>query len=105
MIPTDLPFQFKRLQFPMKVCFIVVTINKANQGQSFKAGPFHLNSPKACQGQVTDSFNKNIYFCTVQNREGVFQHFAQKNFPNDIWIIKKKTPHVSELARLSLHAP
>src|SRR5258705_2416693 len=68
-------------------------------------GPFHLNSPKACQGQVTDSFNKNIYFCTVQNREGVFQHFAQKNFPNDIWIIKKKTPHVSELARLSLHAP
>ena len=33
MIPTDLPFQFKRLQFPTKVSFAFI-INKA-QGQTF----------------------------------------------------------------------
>ena len=37
MIPTDLPFSFKRLKFPVKVSF-AVTINKA-QGQTFRAGP------------------------------------------------------------------
>ena len=33
MISADLPFQFKRLQFPIKVSF-PITINKA-QGQTF----------------------------------------------------------------------
>ena len=33
MIPADLPFQFKRLQFSIKVSF-AITINKA-QGQTF----------------------------------------------------------------------
>ena len=28
MIPTDLPFQFKRLQFPIRLAF-AITINKA----------------------------------------------------------------------------
>jgi hypothetical protein len=34
MIPSNLPFSFKRLQFPVKVSFSI-TINKA-QGQTFK---------------------------------------------------------------------
>jgi ATP-dependent DNA helicase PIF1 len=34
MIPSDLPFSFKRLQFPVQVSF-AITINKA-QGQTFK---------------------------------------------------------------------
>jgi ATP-dependent DNA helicase PIF1 len=34
MIPSDLPFSFKRLQFPVNVSF-AITINKA-QGQTFK---------------------------------------------------------------------
>jgi ATP-dependent DNA helicase PIF1 len=34
MIPTDMPFQFKRLQFPFRLAF-AVTINKA-RGQSFE---------------------------------------------------------------------
>jgi ATP-dependent exoDNAse (exonuclease V), alpha subunit - helicase superfamily I member len=34
MIPNDLPFNFKTIQFPVKVLF-AVTINKA-QGQTFK---------------------------------------------------------------------
>ncbi|XP_067950263.1 ATP-dependent DNA helicase PIF2-like [Watersipora subatra] len=34
IIPTDLPFEFKRIQFPIRVCF-AMTINKS-QGQSLK---------------------------------------------------------------------
>ena len=34
VIPTDLPFQFKRLQFPIRLAF-AITINKA-QGQSLE---------------------------------------------------------------------
>ena len=34
MIPTDMPFQYKRLQFPIKVSFAII-INKA-RGQTFQ---------------------------------------------------------------------
>ena len=52
MIPTDLPFQFKRLQFPIRLAF-AITINKA-QGQSLKKLPIillrNINPPKLCNG-------------------------------------------------------
>ena len=40
MIPTDMPFEFKRLQFPVRLAF-AMTINKA-QGQSLS--PRNRNS-------------------------------------------------------------
>ena len=49
MIPTDLPFQFKRLQFPIRLAF-AITINKA-QGQSFKKWSIDLNTDCFSHGQ------------------------------------------------------
>ena len=42
MIPTDLPFQFKRLQFPIRLAF-AITINKA-QGPSLEKCGIYLNT-------------------------------------------------------------
>ena len=42
MIPTDLPFQVKRLQFPIRLAF-AITINKA-QGQSVEKCGIDLNT-------------------------------------------------------------
>ncbi|GBO03318.1 hypothetical protein AVEN_42485-1 [Araneus ventricosus] len=50
IIPTDLPFQFKRLQFPLKPVF-GMTINKA-QGQTIKVACVHLEKPCFSQGQL-----------------------------------------------------
>jgi ATP-dependent DNA helicase PIF1 len=43
LIQTDLPFKFKRLQFPVRVAF-VITINKS-QGQSIRYCGVDLRSP------------------------------------------------------------
>jgi ATP-dependent DNA helicase PIF1 len=40
MIPTDMPFKFKRLQFPVQLAF-AMTINKA-QGQSLQVCGLNL---------------------------------------------------------------
>ena len=50
LIPSDLPFQFKRLQFPLKICF-AMTINKA-QGQTLSVVGLHLNMPCFAHGQL-----------------------------------------------------
>jgi ATP-dependent DNA helicase PIF1 len=50
MIPSDLPFQFKRLQFPIKTCF-AMAINKA-QGQSFNVVGVDLRNNCFAHGQL-----------------------------------------------------
>ncbi len=50
LIPSDLPFQFKRLQFPLKVCF-AMSINKS-QGQSLKVVGLDLQTPCFSHGQL-----------------------------------------------------
>ena len=50
MIPTDLPFEFKRLQFPVRLAF-AMTINKA-QGQSLRVCGVNLEKPCFSHGQL-----------------------------------------------------
>uniref|UniRef100_UPI00358DFA46 ATP-dependent DNA helicase PIF6-like n=1 Tax=Myxine glutinosa TaxID=7769 RepID=UPI00358DFA46 len=50
IIPTDMPFQFKRLQFPVRLSF-AMTINKS-QGQSLKVAGVELTSPCFSHGQL-----------------------------------------------------
>ncbi|GFV57128.1 ATP-dependent DNA helicase [Trichonephila clavipes] len=66
IIPNNLPFNFKRLQLPLKVAFSM-TINKS-QGQTLKVAGIHLGSPcfshrqlyVACS-RVSESQNLHVY--------------------------------------------
>lgn len=50
MIPTDMPFQFKRVQFPIRLAF-AITINKA-QGQSLELCGLDLGTDCFSHGQL-----------------------------------------------------
>ncbi|XP_063915454.1 ATP-dependent DNA helicase pif1-like [Zophobas morio] len=50
MVPTDLPFTFERLQFPVRLAF-AMTINKA-QGQSLRVAGLNLGNPCFSHGQL-----------------------------------------------------
>ncbi|UYV63474.1 hypothetical protein LAZ67_2004170 [Cordylochernes scorpioides] len=50
IIPNDLPFNFRRLQFPVMVAF-AMTINKS-QGQTLQVVGVHLESPCFSHGQL-----------------------------------------------------
>ncbi|GFX21390.1 ATP-dependent DNA helicase [Trichonephila clavipes] len=65
-IPSDLPFQFKKVQFPVKLSF-AVTINKA-EGQTLKVAGVHLEKRCFSHGQlyvacsrVSDARNLHIF--------------------------------------------
>ncbi|XP_063923000.1 uncharacterized protein LOC135137308 [Zophobas morio] len=50
MVRTDLPFTFKRLQFPVRLAFSMA-INKA-QGQSLRVAGLNLGNPCFSHGQL-----------------------------------------------------
>lgn len=50
MTPTDLPFDFKRLQFPVRLAY-AMTINKS-QGQSLEVCGINLEFPCFSHGQL-----------------------------------------------------
>ncbi|XP_036334713.1 uncharacterized protein LOC118745294 [Rhagoletis pomonella] len=52
MIPTDMPFEFKRLQFPVRLAF-AMTINKS-QGQTFRVCGVNLEEPCFSHGQLLE---------------------------------------------------
>jgi len=67
MIPSDLPFQFKGLQFPIRLAF-AITINKA-QGQSLEKCSIDLNTDCFSNGQLYVACSRvgkpdNLFICT-----------------------------------------
>ncbi|XP_017471841.1 PREDICTED: uncharacterized protein LOC108363093 [Rhagoletis zephyria] len=50
MIPTDMPFEFKCLQFPVRLAF-AMTINKAH-GQSLQVCGLNFENPCFSHGQI-----------------------------------------------------
>lgn len=56
LIPSDYHFEFKRLQFPVKLCY-AMTINKA-QGQSLKMAGVDLRSDCFSHGQLYVAFSR-----------------------------------------------
>ena len=67
MIPTDLPFQFKRLQLPIRLAF-AITINKA-QGQSLEKCGIDRNTDCFSHGQLYVACSRvgkpdNLFICS-----------------------------------------
>jgi len=56
LIPTDLPFNFKRIEFPVRLAFAMST-NKA-QGQSLKIAGIHLQNPCFSHGQLYVAYSR-----------------------------------------------
>jgi ATP-dependent DNA helicase PIF1 len=72
MIPTDMPFQFRRLQFPIRLAF-AITINKA-QGQSLELCGLDLDTGCFSHGQLYVACSRvgkphNLYICTQWNNK------------------------------------
>ena len=71
MIPTDLPFDFKRLQFPVRLAF-AMTINKS-QGQSLEVCGINLEFPCFSNGQFYVACSRvgkpsSLYIYPPENR-------------------------------------
>ncbi|KAJ8892298.1 hypothetical protein PR048_004878 [Dryococelus australis] len=58
MIPTDMPFESKRLQFPVRLAF-AMTINKA-QGQSLQMCGLNLENPCFSHGQLYVACSRSV---------------------------------------------
>ena len=72
MMPTDLSFEFKRLQFPVRIAF-AMTINKA-QGQSLQVCGLNLENPCFSHGQLYVACSRvgkpsNLFMCALAHPE------------------------------------
>ena len=71
MIPTDMPFEFKRLRFPVRLDF-AMSINKA-QEQSLKGAGINLSTSWFSHGQLTwrvrESEPERIYVFLLLTRK------------------------------------
>ncbi|UYV75439.1 hypothetical protein LAZ67_13000277 [Cordylochernes scorpioides] len=85
IISSDLPFHFKRLQFPVKLCF-ATTINKA-QGQTLKWAGIDLQVPCFSHGQLYVACSRSITlqknYLTFPNiqKDLLNQHTRLQTFP------------------------
>lgn len=79
MIPTDMPFEFKRLQFPIRLAF-AMTINKS-QGQSLKVCGLNLEHPCFSHGQL-------YVACSWVGRPSALFVFAHDNETKNVFYHK-----------------
>ncbi|UYV72074.1 hypothetical protein LAZ67_9001733 [Cordylochernes scorpioides] len=100
LFPPDLPFEFKRLQFPVRTAFSM-TINKA-QGQSLKVCGLNLEVPCFSHGQLYVASSRvgnpsNLYVYTpdktgtytCNSSNGLFRYLQLQQFQ---WFIQVPTP-------------
>jgi ATP-dependent DNA helicase PIF1 len=71
MVPNNMPFEFKRLQFPVRLAF-AMSINKA-QGQSLKVAGINLGNPCFSHGQLYAACSrvgtgKNLYVFAPESK-------------------------------------
>ena len=74
IIPADLPFRFKRLQFPLRMCY-AMTINKS-QGQTINTVGLCLSPPVFSHGQLYVAVSrvrnpKCLFFLTEKHSKTV----------------------------------
>ncbi|KAJ8708782.1 hypothetical protein PYW08_010164 [Mythimna loreyi] len=77
LIPSDLPFQFKRLQFPVKISF-AMTINKS-QGQTFNVAGLDLSVECFSDGQL------NVALSRVTSKQNMFVLANDKKAVNVVY--------------------
>ena len=78
MIPSDMPFEFKRIQFSIRVAF-AMTINKS-QGQSLSVTGLNLDNPCFCHGQLYVACSR-VGKPTKQKMLFISRCFTQENKP------------------------
>ncbi|KAF7284791.1 hypothetical protein GWI33_021550 [Rhynchophorus ferrugineus] len=77
MIPTDLPFDFKRLQFPVRLAF-AMTINKS-QSQSLEVCGINLEFPCFAHGQLYVACSR------IGKSSSLFIHSPQNKRKNKVY--------------------
>ena len=76
IIPSDVPFRYKRVQFPVRVCF-AMTINKA-QGQTFQSVGLDLEQDPFSHGQLYVGLSR------VGQKPGLFLYYGENESTKNI---------------------